>query len=79
MLVPDRDKAGLKLAEKVLELGWMVSLPQWHDNVKDVADAARQYGVIYTMTGIIQGIETNSLKAKLKIRTLQNKLLDTTL
>jgi len=79
VLVPDRDKPGLKLAEKVLELGWMVSLPQWHDNIKDVADAARQYGAIYTMTGIIQGIETNALKAKLKIRTLQNKLLDTTL
>jgi hypothetical protein len=76
VLVPDRDKTGLKLAEQVLEYGWSVSLPTWHDDVKDVADAVRRYGVPYTMASIVQGIETNSLKAKLKIRTLQNKLLD---
>jgi len=76
VLVPDRDKTGLKLAEQVLEYGWSVSLPNWHDDVKDVADAARRYGLPYTMASIVQGIEHNSLKAKLKIRTLQHKLLD---
>ena len=76
VLVPDRDKSGLKLAEQVLDLGWSVSLPNWHDDVKDVAEAAQRYGVPYTMASIVQAIETNSLKSKLKIRSLQNKLLD---
>ena len=76
VLVPDRDKTGLKLAEQVLEYGWSVSLHTWHDDVKDVADATKRYGLPYTIASIVQGIEHNSLKAKLKIRTLQNKLLD---
>lgn len=76
VLVPDRDKTGLKLAEQALEYGWTISLPQWHDDVKDVADAAQRYGVPYTIASIAQSIETNSLKSKLKIRSLQHKLLD---
>ena len=76
VLVPDRDSTGLKLAEQVLELGWKVSLPVWHNDVKDVADAAKRYGVPFTIASIVQGIEPNNLKAKLKIRSLQAKVID---
>lgn len=76
VLVPDRDHAGLKLAEQVLELGWAVSLPSWHTDVKDVSDAVRKYGTAFTIASVVQSIETNSLKAKLKIRSLQTKMLD---
>lgn len=77
VLVPDRDKAGLLLAEHVLEHGWAVSFPEWHDDVKDVADANQRYGPVFTIASVIRAIETNTLKSRLKIRTLQKKLIDT--
>ncbi len=78
VLVPDRDKSGVKLAEQVLEHKWAISFPEWHDDVKDVADAVQRYGTAFTVASIIQSIETNHIKSQLKIRTLRKKLIDKT-
>jgi hypothetical protein len=70
IVVPDRDKAGAKLVEKAVEYGWSVSLPEWDRSVKDVADAVKRYGRLYTLFTILHYKETN----KIKIQLLQKKL-----
>jgi hypothetical protein len=50
-----------------------VSLPEWGDDVKDVADAVKKYGRIYTLFTILQYRETNEIKIKLLKKKLENK------
>ncbi len=70
VVVPDRDKPGAKMIEKALEHDWLVSLPPWEDDVKDVADAVKKYGRLYTLFSILNYKEDN----KIKIQLLQKKL-----
>ncbi len=70
VVVPDRDKPGAKMVEKALEHDWLVSLPPWEDDVKDVADAVKKYGRLYTLFSILNYKEDN----KIKIQLLQKKL-----
>ena len=70
IVVPDRDRPGAKLIKAALDNGWAVSLPPWEDDVKDVADAVKRYGRLYTLTTILHYQETN----KIKIQLLQKKL-----
>ena len=60
-MLPDRDQAGIKLAEQALEFGWSVSFPEWGEDIKDVNDAVKKYGRIYTLWSIIDSKESNSL------------------
>jgi len=53
IVVPDQDKAGLKLVEKAIEHGFNVSIPKWDDKVKDVNDAVQKHGKIATMLSIV--------------------------
>jgi len=62
VLVPDRDKAGKKLITSAIKYGWAVSFPDWEKNVKDVADAVKKYGRLFTLRSIMDGIEENSIK-----------------
>lgn len=66
VVVPDRDEAGSKLIDQAIELGWSVSMPEWHKDVKDVNDAVQMYGKIYTLHSIITASENNELKIKLR-------------
>ncbi len=70
VVVPDRDKPGAKMVEKALEHDWLVSLPPWEDDIKDVADAVKKYGRLYTLFSILNYKEDN----KIKIQLLQKKL-----
>jgi hypothetical protein len=70
ILVPDRDKTGLSLCDKALELGYSVSLPEWDDEVKDVNDAVVKYGKLPTLLSILQ-CATNS---KIKIEMRRKKI-----
>ena len=70
IVVPDRDRPGAKLIKAALANGWAVSLPPWEDDIKDVADAVKRYGRLYTLTTILHYQETN----KIKIQLLQKKL-----
>lgn len=69
IVVPDYDKAGLKLIDRALELGYSVSLPPWENGVKDLNDAVRRYGKLPVLLSIIQHA-TNS-KIKLELRKKQ--------
>ena len=70
ILVPDRDKTGLALCDKALELGYSVSLPNWDEDVKDVNDAVVKYGKLPTLLSILQ-CATNS---KIKIEMQRKKI-----
>ena len=66
IVLPDRDKAGIKLVEESIELGWSVSMPEWEDDVRDVNDAIQKYGRMFTLHTIVSYAEANELKIKLR-------------
>lgn len=68
IVVPDRDKAGSKLVERAIELGWSVSMPEWPDNAKDVGDVVQQYGRIYALHSIATSAEESPLKIRLRAK-----------
>jgi hypothetical protein len=53
IVVPDRDRAGAKMLKAATEHNWSVSLPPWEDDIKDVADAVKRYGRLYTLSTIL--------------------------
>jgi hypothetical protein len=68
IVLADRDDAGMKLVEQALEFGWSVAFPEWADDIKDVNDAVKHYGRLYTLYSIINSKESNNLKIQLKLR-----------
>jgi hypothetical protein len=65
IVVPDRDEAGSKLIERAIDLGWSVSLPKWDAGIKDISDAVRKYGKLYTLHSIVGAVESSPLKIRL--------------
>lgn len=65
IVVPDRDHEGPRTVEQAVNLGWSVSFPDWAPGIKDINDAVRHYGRLYTMYSILQATETSSLKIQL--------------
>jgi hypothetical protein len=72
IVVPDRDKAGLNLIDIALANKWSVSSPLWDENIKDVADAVKQYGKLYTLFSILFYKESNDLKIQILRKKLAN-------
>jgi hypothetical protein len=66
IVVPDRDKTGLKLCDKALELGYSVSLPNWDVDVKDVNDAVVKYGKLPTLLSILQSATNSKIKIEMQ-------------
>lgn len=69
VVIPDRDKPGLKLVEQAIDFGWNVSFPAWEPNIKDVNDAVRYYGKLYTLWSIVQAKESMPLKIQLRAKS----------
>jgi 5S rRNA maturation endonuclease (ribonuclease M5) len=72
IVVPDNDKAGAKMLQKAIENNWSVSLPNWGNDIKDVADAVKKYGRLYTLFTILHYRETNTVKIQLLKKKLEN-------
>jgi len=68
IVVPDRDKAGSKLVEQAIELGWQVSLPNWDMDINDIGDAVQRYGRLYTLYSIACAAESSTLKIRLRAK-----------
>jgi len=68
IVVPDRDKAGSKLVERAIELGWSVSLPNWPSEINDISDCVGKYGRLYTLYSIVNNSERSPLKIRLKAK-----------
>lgn len=65
IVVPDYDKAGLKITDRALELGYHVSLPLWED-VKDVNDAVIKYGKLPTLLSILESATMSKIKIEMR-------------
>lgn len=70
IFVPDRDKTGLDVCDRALELGFSVSIPEWNQNVKDVNDAVCKYGKLPTLLSIIQYATTSKIIVEVKRKKL---------
>lgn len=66
IMVPDRDKAGLVICDRALELGYSVSLPNWVPGIKDTADACRYYGKLPTLLSILQCATRSKIKIEMR-------------
>lgn len=66
IVVPDRDKTGLEIIDRALELGYSVSLPPWDKTIKDVNDAVVRYGRLPTLLSIIQHATSSKIKIELR-------------
>lgn len=72
IVVPDADKAGMKLVNQAIEYGWSVSFPIWQETCKDANDAVSKYGKLFVLKSIIEGKESSRLKIELKKKKLYN-------
>jgi hypothetical protein len=72
IVVPDNDRAGVKLINDALEYGWNVSFPIWQETCKDVSDAVIKYGKLFVLKSILEAKETSRLKIELKKKRLNN-------
>lgn len=66
IVVPDRDKTGLKIIDRALELGYSVSLPNWHADIKDTNDAVVRYGKLPTLLSILEAATNSKIKLELQ-------------
>lgn len=72
IVLPDQEPSGLALVEAARKNGWKVSVPDWDSGVKDVVDATRRYGMLYTISSVVAGASTNYLKAKASLNMRKN-------
>jgi DNA primase len=70
VVVPDADRAGSKLVNRAIELGWTVSFPVWQETCKDINEAVLRYGKLFVVKAILEARETNKLKIELKKKRL---------
>ena len=71
IVVPDKDRAGSKMINSAIDNSWSISVPPWSEDIKDVADAVKKYGRLYTLYSILHYRESNSLKLKLIKKKLE--------
>ena len=70
IVVPDKDRPGAKLVAAAIKNKWSASLPPWEDDIKDVADAVKRYGRIYTLTTILN----YKVNGEINLHLLKKKL-----
>lgn len=78
IVVPDFDRhtdkrgrevwPGKTLVDRAIEYGWAVSFPVWREDneCKDVADAVKKYGKLFVLKSILDAVEKNPVKIKLR-------------
>jgi DNA primase len=74
IVVPDRDKTGLKMCDRALELGYQVSLPEWEADIKDVNDAVVRYGKLPTLLSILQSATNSKIKIEMQRKKIASRL-----
>lgn len=74
IFVPDQDKSGLSLCEKMLDLGFFVSIPDWEIGIKDVNDSVVKYGKLPTLLSILQSATNSKIKVELQRKKHDKRL-----
>jgi DNA primase len=72
IVVPDKDRPGAKMIEAAVKNGWSASLPPWEDDIKDVADAVKRYGRLYTLATILHYKVSGEINLHLLKKKLEN-------
>jgi hypothetical protein len=72
IVVPDYDRAGMRLIDNAQEYGWSVSFPIWFGTFKDINEAVVKYGKLFVLKSIIEARETSRLKIELKKKKLNH-------
>lgn len=73
IMLPDQDVTGMSFIDVAEKRGWRVSVPDWDVGVKDVVDATRRYGMLYTIRSVVSGATKNYLKARTTINIRGSK------
>jgi hypothetical protein len=74
IVIPDQDSAGLVLFDRAAELDWAVAMPNWEDDVKDVADAVKRYGKLFVIVDAIKTAQQGAIKINMAKKKMQQKL-----
>lgn len=74
IVIPDQDKAGLVLFDRAAELNWSVAMPNWDDDVKDVADAVQRYGKLFVLVDAIKTAQKGEIKIKIAKNQQEHKM-----
>jgi len=74
IVIPDQDKAGLVLFDRAAELDWSVAMPNWDDDVKDVADAVQRYGKLFVLVDAIKTAQKGVIKINMAKKQQEHKL-----
>ena len=72
IVVPDADRAGVRLVDKAVEYGWTVSFPEWQEKYKDVGSAVETFGKLFVIKSILATRQSNKLKIELRKKKLYN-------
>jgi hypothetical protein len=66
ILVPDRNKAGERLLNQVIKLGWEAAVitTEWGSNVDDCAKATSRFGKLYVLETILNTATKNKIKVE---------------
>jgi hypothetical protein len=68
IVVPDRDYPGMKLVRHAMNNNWLVSIPSWEDDIKDLASACEKYGKIFCLKDIVDTATDSAIKLELFIK-----------
>jgi hypothetical protein len=74
IVIPDQDRAGLVLFDRAAELNWSVAMPNWDDNIKDVADAVQKYGKLFVIVDAIKTAQKGAIKINMAKKQQEHKL-----
>ncbi len=69
IVVPHKDDTGKRLIKAALDNNWYLSLPsistgngnRWHSDIKDVDEAVKKYGKLWTLHSILKHITNNKI------------------
>lgn len=73
IIVPDREKQGGKLVDIAIANNWSVSFPEWDSNIKDCAQASKEYGVLYTVWSLLNSVVDSVTSIRTKRTKLRSK------
>lgn len=74
IVIPDQDRAGLVLFDRASELDWSVAMPNWDDDIKDVADAVHRYGKLFVIVDAIKTAQKGAIKISMAKKKQEHKL-----
>lgn len=75
IVIPDQDQAGLELFDRASELNWSVAMPNWGNDVKDVAEAVLKYGKLFVIVDAIKTAQKGAVRINLAKKQQEKKLL----